>query len=453
MKTSVLVIDDQVSILQSMEVFFQLRGWEFHKADSGQEGLRLAKKARPSLILLDIRLQDCSGLDILKDLRSQVPETEVIMITAHQDMETTIEAVKNGAFDYLHKPIDIGELDNAIRRLLRKAEPTPQVGEEAFEQPSYEGNAFRVVGKSKAMGQVFKKIAMASEFRATVLIQGESGTGKDIIAQAIHRNSPWRDEPFTVMDCSTLVPSLVESELFGYEKGAFTGADRAHPGRIELTREGTVFFDEIGELPLHLQSRLLRFLQQGQFVRVGGVSPIQSKARVIAATNRNLNEMVKAGTFREDLFFRLQVLSINVPPLRDRRSDIPALAQYLLERIDERSSIRTHTLSQKALRALMNHDWPGNVRELENTLTRAALMAKSPLLTEEDIQPAIGTALEEAKPDHFIKTLEEVEREHIINALETFGWRLGKTCEALQISRPTLRQKIRNMNLKPKANS
>jgi two-component system response regulator AtoC len=448
MKNSVLVIDDQVSILQSMEVFFELRDWEFHTAGTGREGVAAARRRRPSLILLDIRLPDRSGLEVLEELRTAVPEAEVIMITAYQDMESTIQAIKLGAFDYLHKPIDIGELDRAIKRLL--AAEAPPVAPPAGEAAGPGAGALRMVGKSKAMGQVFQKIARASETRATVLIQGESGTGKDVVAQAIHDNSPWRDAPFTVMDCSTLVPSLVESELFGYEKGAFTGADRTHPGRIERTGEGTVFFDEIGELPLHLQSRLLRFLQQGQFVRVGGVTPIQSVAGIIAATNRDLKAMVGEGAFREDLYFRLQVLTIHVPPLRERRSDIPALAQFLLEKISARAALGRRALSQKALRALAGHDWPGNVRELENTLTRAALMSKSPVLSEEDIVSALGNPSREGANEGFVKTLAEAERDHLLHALETFEWRLGKTCEALQISRPTLRAKIRKFDLKPR---
>jgi two-component system response regulator AtoC len=444
MANSVLVIDDQSSILQSMEVFFQLRGWKVHTAINGRKGIALARKVRPALVVLDIRLPDIDGLEVLKELRTLVPEAEVIMITAHQDMESTIQAIKSGAFDYLHKPIDIDEMDSVLKRLLAVRTVSPATVDDAPpKQPTLTVGKLHLVGKSKAMKEVFKKIALASGARATVLLQGESGTGKDMVAQAIHRNGPWSTKPFTVMDCSTLAPSLVESELFGYEKGAFTGADRTRAGRIELTGDGTVFFDEIGELPLHLQSRLLRFLQEGQFVRVGGVTPIQSNARIIAATNRDLMAMVAEGKFREDLYFRLKVVTIHMPPLRDRRSDIPDLAHFLIEKIAARSALGPRTLSNEAIGELMKRDWPGNVRELENTLTRAALMSKSAVLSAEEIASALDGDHYRPSMERSVKTLAEAERDHILYALESYDWSLGKTCQALQISRPTLRAKIR----------
>jgi len=335
-------------------------------------------------------------------------------------------------------------MDSVLKRLRAVQAAAPAtVADEPPNQPLLALDMLHLVGKSKAMKEVFKKIALASGARVTVLVQGESGTGKDMVAQVIHRNSPWSNKPFTVMDCSTLAPSLVESELFGYEKGAFTGADRTRPGRIELTGDGTVFFDEIGELPLHLQSRLLRFLQEGQFVRVGGVTPIQSNARIIAATNRDLHSMVAEGTFREDLYFRLKVVTIHMPPLRDRRSDIPELARFLLEKIAARPALRPKTLAEGAIAELMKRDWPDNVRELENSLTRAALMTKSAVLSEEELAAALDGDQYRPAAERSVKTLAEAERDHILFALESHDWNLGKTCQVLQISRPTLRAKIR----------
>lgn len=444
---TVLIIDDQSSILQSMEVFFQLRSWEVLTAPNGRKGIALARKGRPDLVVLDIRLPDIDGLKVLEELRAHDPETQVIMITAHQDMESTIQAIKLGAFDYLHKPLDIDEMDSVLKR-LRAVRSTANLAEETPREPVVLAGKLQLAGKSNAMKEVFKKIALASEARVTVLIQGESGTGKDMVAQVVHRNSQWSNKPFTVMDCSTLAPTLVESELFGYEKGAFTGAERTHAGRIELTGDGTVFFDEIGELPLHLQSRLLRFLQEGQFVRVGGVTPIQSNARIIAATNRDLKAMVAEGKFREDLFFRLQVVTIHMPPLRDRLSDIPELAQCLLEKVAMRSALKPRTLSREAVSLLMNCEWPGNVRELENTLTRASLMSKSAVLTGEDIASALDSGEYRPTPEKSVRPLAEAERDYIRFALDSYAWNLGKTCQALQISRPTLRAKIRIFGLK-----
>jgi len=448
MATSAVIIDDEPSILQSMEVFFQLRGWKVHTALNGRKGIELAKRVRPALVVLDIKLPDINGLEVLKELRLLLPESEVVMITAHQDMESTIQAIKSGAFDYLHKPMNIAEMDNVLKRLPTIRAASPLITDEvAPKRPALPVDKFHLIGKSIVMKEVFKKIALASGSRATVLVQGMSGTGKDMVAQTIHHNSPWSNKPFTVMDCSTLVPSLVESELFGHEKGAFTGADRTRAGRIELTSDGTVFFDEIGELPLHLQSRLLRFLQEGQFVRVGGITPIQSNARIIAATNRDLKAMVAEGKFREDLYFRLKVITIYMPSLIDRRSDIPELAYFLLEKIAARSALPPRTLSSDAISELMKRDWPGNVRELENSLTRAALMSKSTVLSEEDITLALDGEHYQPSVVRPIKPMAEVERDHILYALESCDWNLGKTCQALQISRPTLRAKIKTFEL------
>lgn len=445
---TVLIIDDQFSILQSMEVFFQIRSWKVHTAPDGRKGIALARKLRPDLVVLDIRLPDLDGLKVLGELRAHAPELQVIMITAHQDMESTIQAIKLGAFDYLHKPLDIDEMDTVLKRLSAfRSALASSAAEEAPEEPATSFGKLHLAGKSKAMKEVFKKIALASESRVTVLVQGESGTGKDLVAQAIHRNGPWSGKPFTVMDCSTLAPSLVESELFGYEKGSFTGAERTRPGRIELTGDGTVFFDEIGELPLHLQSRLLRFLQEGQFVRVGGVTPIQSSARIIAATNRDLKAMVAEGTFREDLFFRLKVVTIYMPPLRDRRSDVPDLAHYLLGKVAARAALKPRTLSGEAAALLMNYDWPGNVRELENTLTRASLMSKSSVLSGDDVASALDGDHYRPAPEKTVHPLAEAECKYIKFALDSYAWNLGKTCQALQISRPTLRAKIKSFGL------
>jgi len=445
MAGTVLVVDDQPSILDSMGTFFRLRGWDVHIAETAAAGLSKVQRLEPDLLVLDLRLPDRTGLEVLQELSEFGLKTRTIIITAHQDMESTIQAIKLGAFDYIHKPVDIDEMDTAVRRLeeAQAAQALPREGE----RPEPRAPRF-LVGKSSAMKEVFKTIAPVSESRVTVLVQGESGTGKELIAHAIHSNSPWRDEVFTAMDCSTFVPTLMESELFGYEKGAFTGADRTHPGRLERTGNGTVFFDEIGELPLPLQSKLLRFIQEGEFVRVGGATPIRSAARIIAATNRDLRAMVAEGTFREDLYFRLQVVTIQVPPLRSRRSDIPALAEHLLGKMTENRSVPARQLSQEALRELAAYDWPGNVRELENVLTRAAVLVTSPVLTGDDIRAALPAGHE--RPGSSAGTsLATAERECIERALVSCNWHFGRTCEALGLSRPTLRARMRKFGLVP----
>lgn len=448
----VLIIDDQKSIRESMKIFFSLRGWRVETAERGFEGLDLAKKFKPDLVILDIRLPDTNGLKVLENLRIPFPHVKVIMITAYQDMESTIQAIKLGAFDYLHKPIDINEMDVAIARLEKSVMTSSTSRPDNDFQPDFVSDNEsppHIIGKTKEMKEIFKSIAVLSESRATVLIQGESGTGKELVARSIHYYGSYRTQPFTVMDCSTLVPNLIETELFGYEKGAFTGAVKQHKGRLEITGQGTIFFDEIGELPRYLQSKLLRFLQEREFVRVGGNQPIKSDARVIAATNRDLRDMVRKGKFRKDLYFRLNVVTVELPPLRRRKADIPILAAYLLRKIHCVTNLPLKTLTEGALDRLTEYDWPGNVRELENTLTRAVAMSKCSVLTEEDITFSLENVSETerqlAEPSPL--SLEEMEREHILRVLQACRWHLGKTCQSLGISRPTLRAKMKKFGL------
>jgi two-component system response regulator AtoC len=443
MEAKVLVIDDQPSILESMKVFFKLRGWEVHTSLEGLEGLSIARKLQPDLVVLDIKLRDVDGLQVLKTLRTELPQTQVIMITAHQDMENTISSIKMGAFDFLHKPIDIHEMDAALYRLSRVR--NTRLGGNAVssqEKDVNEGTPY-IVGKSQVMKEVFKKIALVSESRVTVLIQGESGTGKELIAKAIHFQGANKKHPFIVMDCSTLVDTLTESELFGYEKGAFTGADATCVGRLEKAGDGTIFFDEIGEMPLNTQSKLLRFLHEKELIRVGGTRVIRSNARIIAATNRKLGAMVREKKFREDLYYRLTVVTINVPPLRERRSDIPLLASFLLKKISAQTGLPPKQLDPDASHDLfLRYDWPGNVRQLENTLTHAVLLTKSSVLTKDDLYTTLGDFAEVTQGNQYLRSLAEVEKEHIVHVLNASNWHLGKTCKILGITRPTLRSKL-----------
>jgi len=440
----VLVIDDQTSLLDSMRIFFELRGWEVFTASRGLDGLNMARSVFPSLVILDLRLPDTNGQNILEQLRREMPATQVIVVTAFQDMENTIACIKLGAFDFIHKPIDISELETAMNRLDKAdlAKMSEQQSDpETVAYPS-DGTPY-IVGKSRAMKEVFKKIAMVSDSRVTVLIQGESGTGKELIARAIHHQSAFRRRPFMVVDCSTLVDTLTESQLFGYEKGAFTGAETTRKGTLELAGQGTIFFDEIGEMPLRLQSKLLRFLHEKEFSRVGGSAVIRSDARILAATNLDLARMASDGRMRADLFYRLQVVTIHVPPLRTHRSDIPLLAGCFLEKIGRKLGMPVKTLTSAAMRKLEGYSWPGNVRQLENTLTRAAVLTKSLILTNEDIMAAISD-IEDAAPQAVSeKTLADVEKEHILRVLLAKNGHLGEVCRSLGISRPTLRIKLK----------
>jgi two-component system, NtrC family, response regulator AtoC len=448
MKSRVCIIDDQRSILESMEMFFRIRNWEVSTAANGPDGIRIVEEARPSLVILDIRLPGMSGLEVLEKLRERFPWLQVIVITAFQSMESTIQAIKLGAFDYLHKPIDIAEMDAVIRRL---EQTTFADGHHEYDGLDQEVSATdlqpQIIARSRKMKEVFKTIALVSESRVTVLILGESGTGKELIARSIHHNSPWSDKPFTVMDCSTLVDSLVESELFGYEKGAFTGANETRKGRLELTGEGTIFFDEIGELPLQMQSKLLRFLQSGEFVRVGGNRPIYSNARIVAATNRNLTKLVQEGQFREDLYYRLKVVTISAPPLRSRRSDIPILSSFFLKKTAHQNVSKPKRLSPEALDLLTDYDWPGNVRQLENVLTRCAVLTPSMVLTREHTEACLKDSPVFSRTDERETSLEDVEREHILKILDSTEWHFGKACDQLGMSRPTLRSRMKRYGL------
>jgi two-component system response regulator AtoC len=427
-----------------MRVYFEKRGWEVSTELRGQNGLKKALIMHPALVILDLKLPDMDGQNILERLRQEMPATQVIVITAFQDMENTIRCIKLGAFDFIHKPIDINELDAALNRFdkVSLAQRSQQQSEPAtFAYPS-EGTPY-IVGKSQAMKEVFKKIAMVSESRVTVLIQGETGTGKELIARAIHYQGASRIQPFMVVDCSTLVDTLTESQLFGYEKGAFTGAEITRKGTLELAGKGTILFDELGELPLRLQSKLLRFLQEKEYTRVGGSQIMHSNTRILAATNQDLAQMTSDGRMRKDLLYRLQVVTIHAPSLRNRRSDIPLLACYFLEKIGRKLGVPAKTLTSEAISQLESYSWPGNVRELENSLTRAVVLTKSSVLTTEDIMNSISEIEGASSQTISERTLADVEKEHILRVFKVKHGHLGDVCRTLGISRPTLRCKLK----------
>ena len=445
----ILVIDDQNAILESLSMFFSEKGYETLTAEYGKEGLEKVKSEQPDIVISDIRLPDINGIEVLKTIRSINDQIFVIMITAFHDMETTIEAMKYGAYDYIHKPINIDELDVSVNKVAEALTLKNNLSIYLNDQ-KIQYKLDTIIGKTKAIQQIFKLIGLTCNNKATVLIQGESGTGKELISKAIHYNGIMRDEPFVSVNCSALVETLLESELFGHEKGAFTNAWYAKKGKFELARNGTIFLDEISELPLNTQAKILRFLQEKEFERVGGEKTIKSDTRIIAATNKNLIKMVRDGTFREDLFFRLKVITISVPPLRERKSDIPLLVDFFLHKISKELHKRPRQISQRALDQIMQYGWPGNVRELENVLTRAVVLSRDEVIMEEHIsifsEVEVGAypTLEETR----FKSLEELEKEHIIKALLRVGGQKGRACELLKISRPTLRKKIQKYDIR-----
>ncbi len=445
----ILIIDDERSLLETLEMFLTEKGYSVQCALTAKEGLKQSTLFDPHVIILDIRLPDMNGLEVLQEL-IQNEKKNIIIITAFHDMDITIQAVKLGAFDYIPKPIDVEELERVIEKALKSLRPGRTV-EELYIDPSLSFINGKIIGKSKGIKEIFKAIGILSENRVTVLIEGETGTGKELIARAIHWNSPYREEPFQAINCSTIVGTLLESELFGHEKGAFTGAFSLKKGKFELAGNGTIFLDEVDDLPLGLQSKILRFLQEKEFERLGGEKKIKSNARVIAATNKDLWKMVKEGVFREDLYYRLNVANIKVPPLRERKSDIPLLVEYILRKINQELGKGIKKVEKGALKRMMEYDWPGNVRELENVLTNVALNTPGEVILEEVLNPLLGQkppVYSDSKYDLLKKqNLKDLEREHIIEVLNQTRWHLGKACEVLGVSRPTLRHKLKTYEI------
>jgi two-component system response regulator AtoC len=438
---NVLVVDDDASIRESLDMFLRERGYAVLAAGTGAEGLELWALHRPAVVVLDVRLPDVSGLEVLRKIVGKDPEANVIVITAFHDMDSTIAAMRQGAYDFLNKPLDVDELDQAVARAvrmseaLRRAPDLARVDEEPSTKP-------RLVGRTPVMRSIFKTVGLLARNRATVLIEGETGTGKELIAQVIHQSSLLGEQPFVTVDCTTLVENLLESELFGHERGAFTGAVEAKAGRLELAGEGTIFFDEIGDLPAPLQAKLLRFLEYREFTRVGGAQVQRSHARIIAATNHDLSELVRRGRFRQDLLYRLKVISLPVPPLRERKEDIPEMVHYFIARINQELETRVTRVEKGAVATLTAHSWPGNVRELRNVLTKAVLESRGSVLMTETVQAALAVQPPRQPPPPALAALGEMERERILSALTTSGWNLSAAARALGISRPTLRKRM-----------
>ncbi len=442
----ILVVDDEPSILESMEMYLGEKGYEVSCARTAAEALRKSISFDPDVVILDVKLPDGDGLDLLCRLKGIREGIGVIVVTAFHDMETAVKAIKLGASEYIPKPIDVEDLEGAIKRIARISRSFKESGDLRLVSPGSFDESI-IVGKSRAMKEVFKAIGRLSESRVTVLIEGETGTGKELVARAIHYYSPYRDQPFIPINCAAIVGTLLESELFGHEKGAFTGAVSTKKGKFELAGSGTIFLDEVGEIPLELQAKLLRFLQEREFHRVGGERLIRSNARVIAATNRSLEEMVRSGLFREDLYYRLSVATIRVPPLRERLSDIPLLVEHIICKVNRNLGLDIKGVEKGALERMMKYCWPGNVRELENVITKAALSTDGGVILEEDVDRLLSGCGKEDYLDQVDMSLEEVERRHILRVLKYTGWHYGRACKILGISRPTLRKKMKRYGI------
>jgi two-component system response regulator AtoC len=449
---TLLIVDDDVSLLESLSLHFEEAvkdgrpRFQVVTATSAAAGLAKARECAPSLVVLDMMLPDRSGIDLIEEMKAVCGDAPIVLVTAYHDMESTIRAMKLGAFDYIHKPFaDPAALDMVINRALTVRQLSRRAA--SAEQETAPARLGDLLGQTPVMQQLVKEIGKVSAApRATVLVTGESGTGKELVARVIHNYSFDEPRPFVGINCSAIVETLLESELFGHERGAFTGATTSKPGKFEVAEDGTVFLDEIGDLSPQLQAKLLRVLQEREFERVGGTKRIPLQARVIAATHRELTEEVKAGRFRDDLHQRLKVIALHVPPLRDRRDDIPLLVKGLLERINGRVHKRVSRVPPEVMEALVRLPWRGNVRELENVLTRAVVLSPGEVLLAESLPREEAPSEQDAQgwlsADGPLPTLEEAERQLIERALVLTRGHKGRACQMLGISRPTLERKL-----------
>lgn len=455
MARQLLIIDDDAAICRTLQLHFTNEGHDVLIAHSAEDGLTACESTPIQVVILDIRMSGKSGLDILPEIKSRFPKTRVIMITAFHDMDSTIDAMQGGADDYIHKPIDLTELDQAVNRALDYG----KVSEDEINidtTTSKPGNDAVMVGSGPLMKEVFKTIGRTAASSATVLITGESGTGKELVARAIHKASMTPDGPFVAVNCAAMVESLLESDLFGHEKGSFTGAVTRQIGKFALANNGSIFLDEISDLSLSMQAKLLRVLQEKEFVPIGSEKSVKVKVRVITATNANLLEELEHNRFREDLYYRLQVVTIHLPTLRDRKKDIPQLIEHLLKRINREMNKNVNRVSHDVINQIEQYHWPGNVRELENVLTKAVAICPGDIITL-DMLPSYITsnARDTATPDDLAysqstqERLLDVEKKHVFKVLQSTAWHKGRACEILGISRPRLRRLIALHGLVP----
>lgn len=440
---SVLVIDDDPLIRKTLSSYLSKKGFEALAAEDGEEGIQKYEEHIPDLVILDIRLPDVDGLEVLGRIREKDPNASIIIMTAYDDMKTTIEAIKLGAFEYLVKPLDYVELDLTIDKAFQIRSLEDKVSY-LLEEKQKEYTIDNIIGRSVKMREVFKLIGSVANTRTNVLLQGESGTGKELVAKAIHYNSSNKGEPFIVINCLAITDTLLESELFGHVKGAFTDAVCETKGKFEIAGKGTLFLDEIGDISANLQSKLLRVIETRDFMKVGGEKILKTEARIIAATNQDLKKLIEKGKLREDLFYRLKVVEIVLPPLRDRKEDIPELVAYLLEKINRDLRKNVRKVPPEVVKTMMNLPWEGNVRELENALIRGVILAKGDVILDENLALEIGD--KKLYPKQLVP-LKEVEKDYIQHVLKATKSNKTRTSQILQITRPTLDKKIKEYKL------
>jgi DNA-binding NtrC family response regulator len=455
MSGSVLIIDDEAEIRESLQTLLEMEGYEVETAATGQQGLNRIGQRAFDLILLDLALPDRNGMDILADLRTQDPGLSVMMITAYGTVENAVKAMQSGAANFVQKPWDNEKLLADVRAAIarhRAEEENIQLKRALKQRYNFE----HIVGKSEPMLKIFDLVAQVAPSRSTVLLQGESGTGKELIAKAIHLNSQRRERPFVPVNTGSMPPDLLESTLFGHVKGAFTSAIASKKGLFEVADKGTLFLDEIGTMSMDTQSKILRVLQDRKFMHLGGIHELQVDVRIIAATNVDLRQLVREGKFREDLFYRLNVITIDLPPLRQRKEDIPLLVEHFLRKYSLENEREPRRITPEALRPLVGYAWPGNVRELENVIERAVVLSSgtdigSDLLPDQMVGRGTTFPVMEHRPDaSLFDILEDCERRIITDMLEKCNWNQTEAAERFRVPLSTLNQKIKRLSIEIK---
>ncbi|MDO8550137.1 MAG: sigma-54 dependent transcriptional regulator [Ignavibacteria bacterium] len=444
-KAKILIVDDEKIVRESLFHWFEEEGYIVDIAESGEAALKKFDKGKFDLFLLDMKMPGMSGLELLKKIKESDPEAIVILITAFASVPTAITALKDGAYDYVTKPVDPDELAHLVRKAVEQRELKIE-NEQLKEKIEEIIKPDNLIGESQQMKRIFDLIYTVAPTDTTVMIRGESGTGKELVAKAIHINSKRKYFPIVTVNCGALAESLLESELFGHEKGAFTGAHFKRKGKFEMADGGTIFLDEVGSVSSKMQIELLRVIETKQFSRVGGNQLIKSDFRVITATNEPLEDLVKAGKFREDLYYRLNVFSIVVPPLRERRQDIPLLTHYFLNRFSTAMNKPIKDISKEAMDFLVKYDWPGNVRELENAIERAVVVGKDGSIKVEDLPFHVSSInFEDESGD---KSLSAFEKIYILKVLNENNWNISRSAHILEIDRVTLYNKINKYGLR-----
>jgi two-component system response regulator AtoC len=463
-KKQVLIVDDEPNLRKILSAQLTRDGYDVMIAEDGQQGLSMLREHHIDMVITDLKMPKVDGMTLLKEALREDPELPIVMITAHGTVDTAVEALKSGAFDYLTKPFDKDE----VRQIVAKALKTKELsGAEASPTGTAKNARFGIIGGSPGIADLYAILERVADTPTTVLITGESGTGKELVARALHDHSSRKDKPFIKVNCAAIPKELIESELFGYERGAFTGAVTSKPGRFELANGGTLFLDEIGEIPVEMQVKLLRALQESEFERVGGIKTIHVDVRLVAATNRDLKKLIAAGSFREDLFYRLNVVPMRLPALRERATDIPILVEHFLTKFNDRLKKHVTGTEPEALEVLGNYSWPGNIRELENVVERAVLFCDTQKVRMEDLPPEVrgGPAVPISVPppdanleaalagegglkEHVKVAMSKLERELVSRALGQTNGNVTHAARLLKISRKGLQLKMKELGLR-----